>query len=152
MPVPEADVEDDPLSPQWQPPASNVQPGPSLTELQLIGAHQSVSFKKSISKHGLFRPLTTLPPFVPRLLKDEIAANDAKYRSFDHANMKELTQSSKSLTPCMYEFQGSVMIADVKGFTQLTEILSKKGAPCTMFLLALGACNIPDCMLAHAFL
>lgn len=41
--------------------------------------------------------------------------------------MRDLAAASKDLQPSITEFQGAVMIADVKGFTQLTEILSKKG-------------------------
>jgi hypothetical protein len=47
--------------------------------------------------------------------------------------IRELTAASQTLKPSMTEFQGAVMIADVKGFTQLTEILSKKGEPVQPF-------------------
>jgi hypothetical protein len=100
---------------------------PSMAELHMIGAQHSVSFKKSTSKHGLVRPLSTLPPFVPRLLKEDLAYNDAKYRSFDASASRELSVASKTLEASIVDFPGSVMIADVKGFTALTEILSKKG-------------------------
>jgi len=41
--------------------------------------------------------------------------------------VRELTAASRTLQPSITDFQGAVMIADVKGFTQLTEILSKTG-------------------------
>jgi len=41
--------------------------------------------------------------------------------------VRELTAASGTLQPSITDFQGAVMIADVKGFTQLTEILSKTG-------------------------
>ena len=99
-----------------------------MTELHMIGAQHSVSFKKSTSKHGLIRPLSTLPPFVPRLLKEDIAYNEPKYKAFDAVAARELIVASKTLGASITDFPGSVMIADVKGFTALTEILSKKGA------------------------
>ena len=72
------------------------------------------------------RPLTTLAAFVPRLLKQDIGRN-AKYSSFDTATVRDLRAASGRMQPSIDELQGAVMIADVKGFTQLTEILSKKG-------------------------
>lgn len=45
---------------------------------------ESLAVKKGLQKNSNFvRPLVTLSPFVPRLLMDEIAAQDAKYRAFD---------------------------------------------------------------------
>ncbi|KAG2496536.1 hypothetical protein HYH03_005360 [Edaphochlamys debaryana] len=100
--------------------------GPSPTELRMMGANNSVSFKKSTMKQGVLRPLATLPPFVPRLFIEDITLNHDKYRGFDAAG-RDLTAASKSLQPSIIELQASVMIADVTGFTKLTEILSKKG-------------------------
>jgi hypothetical protein len=57
--------------------------------LQLMGAQRSASFKRSLHKGvgAYVRPLTTLPPFVPRLLKQDIANNEAKYSAFDKVHM-----------------------------------------------------------------
>lgn len=91
----------------------------------------SVSFNRrhpGTKAQGLLKPLTTLPPFVPKLLKQDLASNNSKYRAFDNAAVRDLATASRTVEPSMHEFQGCVMIADVKGFTQLTEILSKKGA------------------------
>lgn len=38
------------------------------------------------------------------------------------------TQIARDMKPCMHTFQGAVMIADITGFTKLTEELSKQGA------------------------
>ncbi|KAG2424626.1 hypothetical protein HXX76_014351 [Chlamydomonas incerta] len=100
--------------------------GPSPSELRMMGAATSVSFKKSTMKQGVLRPLSTLPPFVPRLFIEDITLNHEKYRGFDAAG-RDLTAASKTLQPSIIELQASVMIADVTGFTALTEILSKKG-------------------------
>ncbi|KAG2432750.1 hypothetical protein HYH02_012884 [Chlamydomonas schloesseri] len=100
--------------------------GPSPSELRMMGAATSVSFKKSTMKQGVLRPLSTLPPFVPRLFIEDITLNHEKYRGFDAAG-RDLTAASKTLQPSIIELQASVMIADVTGFTKLTEILSKKG-------------------------
>eukprot|EP00983_Pelagomonas_calceolata_P091670 1157574-Pelagomonas_calceolata.AAC.10 len=53
--------------------------------MQLMGVQRSASFKRSLHKGvgAYVRPLTTLPPFVPRLLKHDIATNEAKYSAFD---------------------------------------------------------------------
>jgi hypothetical protein len=101
---------------------------PTAKELALMGG-QSPSFKRSLHKSiaSYYSPLARLPPFVPRLLKEDMALNDAKYKAFDQCGARGLGAASKTLSPSMTEFQGAVMIADVKGFTQLTEILSKKG-------------------------
>ncbi|EFJ50372.1 hypothetical protein VOLCADRAFT_116897 [Volvox carteri f. nagariensis] len=109
--------------------------GPSTSELRMMGAASSVSFKKNTMKQGVLRPLSTLPPFVPRLFIEDITLNHEKYRGFDAAG-RDLTAASKTLQPSIIELQASppiasstpsVMIADVTGFTKLTEILSKKG-------------------------
>lgn len=73
------------------------------------------------------RPLATLPPFVPRLFVEDISLNHEKYREFDVPG-RALTAASKCLQPSIVELQAALMIADVTGFTRLTEILSKKGA------------------------
>ncbi|MEW5303002.1 MAG: hypothetical protein WDW36_005735 [Sanguina aurantia] len=101
--------------------------GPTTHELQLMGAATSVSFKKSVSRHGIMRPLTTLPPFMPRLLKENIIREGARYKAFDTAVARDLAAASSTLQPIITDFKGAVMIGDVKGFTALTEILSKKG-------------------------
>ncbi|GIM16101.1 hypothetical protein Vretimale_18739, partial [Volvox reticuliferus] len=100
--------------------------GPSTSELRMMGAANSVSFRKSTTKQGVLRPLSTLPPFVPRLFIEDITLNHEKYRGFDAAG-RDLTAASKTLLPSIIELQAAVMIADVTGFTKLTEILSKKG-------------------------
>lgn len=94
---------------------------------ELFGRNNSVSFKK---KSNLSKPLMTLPAFVPNLLKLDVIKGDEKYKAFDHIKDggKELAAASQTLKPQVTYFDGAVMIADVKGFTQLTEILSKKGA------------------------
>lgn len=105
--------------------------GPAAVEhVSSSAVRQSVTFRKGGPKgaNSYVRALSTLPPFVSRMLKEDVALNDAKYRLFDQTAARELTAASKTLEASMTEFQGAVMIADVKGFTQLTEILSKKGA------------------------
>jgi hypothetical protein len=87
---------------------------------------QSVSMQAR-GGHGIVKSLATLAPFVPKLLKDDIVFNDARYQGFDSANIRNLGDISKNLAPCMEEVQAAIMIADVKGFTRLTEILSRKG-------------------------
>ena len=42
-------------------------------------------------------------------------------------SVQELNAASKSLEASIDEFKGSGVIADVTGFTKLTELLSKKG-------------------------
>lgn len=82
------------------------------------------------TSHGILKALVTLSPFVPRMLKDSVAADAAgKYAAFDTANMRDLVGASQTLAPSMEGVQLAMMIADVKGFTALTEILSKKGGP-----------------------
>jgi DNA polymerase III delta subunit len=44
------------------------------------------------------------------------------------AQETSLAAISQKLQPSMTTFTGAVMVADVTGFTQLTEILSKRGA------------------------
>lgn len=99
---------------------------PTAQELRMMGANTSISFKKQRSS-GLPRPLTTLPPFVPRLFIEDCMLNNDKFKGFDAAG-RDLTAASKTLKPSVIELQAALMIADVTGFTQLTEILSKKGA------------------------
>lgn len=79
--------------------------GPSATELRLMGATNSVSFRKS-TKQGVLRPLSTLPPFVPRLFIEDITLNHDKYRGFDAAG-RDLTAASKTLQPSIIELQVS---------------------------------------------
>ena len=43
------------------------------------------------------------------------------------AGLRELYAVRKQLTPSMATFQGAIMVADVTGFTKLTEILSSQG-------------------------
>ncbi|KXZ55439.1 hypothetical protein GPECTOR_3g89 [Gonium pectorale] len=81
-------------------------PGPSPTELRMMGAANSVSFKKSTMKQGVLRPLSTLPPFVPRLFIEDITLNHDKYRGFDAAG-RDLTAASKTLQPSIIELQAS---------------------------------------------
>lgn len=100
--------------------------GPSPSELRMMGAASSVSFKKSTVRQGVLRPLSTLTPFVPRLFIEDTTLNHDKYKGFDSAG-RDLTAASKTLQPSIIELQAAVMIADVTGFTKLTEILSKKG-------------------------
>lgn len=71
--------------------------------------------------------LSTLAPFVPKLLKDQVVQDDARYRGFDGGEDQDLAAASGRMQPVMQERHMSMMIADVKGFTKLTEILSKKG-------------------------
>lgn len=60
----------------------------------------------------------------PRLLVDDLLHGESKYREFDDlAAMLNLPNASKALTPTMTSFEGAVMVADVKGFTRLTEVL-----------------------------
>ncbi|KAL6756768.1 hypothetical protein V8C86DRAFT_37436 [Haematococcus lacustris] len=109
------------------------QPGsgtyPGMTDVAASGVHPAAPFKRGLNRGvvSYIRPLATLPPFVPRLLKEDVACDHQKYAGFDELSAKELASASKALVPSITEFQGAVMIADVKGFTQLTEILSKKG-------------------------
>lgn len=98
---------------------------PTAQELRMMGANTSISFKKQRGS-GLPRPLTTLPPFVPRLFIEDCMLNNDKFKGFDAAG-RDLTAASKTLKPSVIELQAGLMIADVTGFTQLTEILSKRG-------------------------
>ena len=78
--------------------------------------------------HDILKPLITLAPFVPKMLKDRISSNPGgKYTAFDTASMRDLVSASQTLTPSMDGVPLAIMIADVKGFTALTEILSRKG-------------------------
>ena len=78
--------------------------------------------------HDILKPLITLAPFVPKMLKDRISSNPGrKYTAFDTASMRDLVSASQTLVPSMDGVQLAIMIADVKGFTALTEILSRKG-------------------------
>lgn len=65
---------------------------------------------------------------VPALLVDDVMNAGRKYRAFDeHVALLNLGSASKALQPCMDAFQGAVMVADVKGFTRLTEELAQVG-------------------------
>lgn len=64
---------------------------------------------------------------MPKLLKDQVVQDDARYRGFDGGEEQDLAAASGRMQPVMQERHMSMMIADVKGFTKLTEILSKKG-------------------------
>ena len=78
--------------------------------------------------HDILKPLITLAPFVPKMLKDRISSNPGrKYTAFDTASMRDLVSASQTLVPSMDGVQLAIMIADVKGFTALTEILSRNG-------------------------
>lgn len=107
-----------PQSPNLGPPTSQ--------ELRMMGANTSISFKKC-ARQGLPRPLSMLPPFVPRLFIEDCTLNHERFKGFDAAG-RDLTAASKTLKPNIIELQAALMIADVTGFTKLTEILSKKGA------------------------
>lgn len=41
---------------------------------------------------------------------------------------RKLYHHKKALRPSVAEFGGAVMVADIAGFTKLTELLSKKGS------------------------
>ena len=81
------------------------------------------------SMHGILKSIVTLAPFVPKMLKDKIVFDPpgGKYAAFDTVNIHDLVGASKTVAPEMEGIQLAMMIADVKGFTALTEILSKKG-------------------------
>ena len=81
------------------------------------------------SMHGILKSIVTLAPFVSKMLKDKVVLDTpgGKFAAFDTANMHDLISASKTLLPEMEGVQLAMMIADVKGFTALTEILSKKG-------------------------
>lgn len=65
---------------------------------------------------------------VPQLMIEDVLQSHAKYQAFDeHVALLNLGAASIALQPSMTSFQGAVMVADVKGFTQLTEALSKRG-------------------------
>lgn len=66
--------------------------GPSATEMHLMGVHTSASFRRSLHRDrgGYVRPLITLPPFVSRLLKQDIERNEAKYKAFDQVRTWEV--------------------------------------------------------------
>lgn len=102
---------------------------------------QSSSFNRdaTVSSHGILKSLITLAPFVPKILKERIASNaGSKYTAFDTANMRDLVGASQTIAPSMEGVELAMMIADVKGFTALTEILSKKGMEimtgCSLFV------------------
>ncbi len=78
--------------------------GPSPSELRMMGANSSVSFKKSTLKQGVLRPLANLPPFVPRLFIEDITLNHEKFSGFDAAG-RDLTAASKTIEPSIIELQ-----------------------------------------------
>jgi class 3 adenylate cyclase len=41
--------------------------------------------------------------------------------------LDDLASAATALKPCMMEMQAAIMVADIKGFTKLTEVLSRKG-------------------------
>ncbi len=92
------------------------------------GAALASRRSSGVATSGILKSLATLAPFVPKMLKDSIAADaDGKFAAFSTANLRDLVGASQTLAPSMVGTQLAVMIADVKGFTALTEILSKKG-------------------------
>ena len=74
------------------------------------------------------RAVMTLAPFVPKLLKDIIRNLEFGERTFRFTSTQEASQTvARRLHPRMTTFRGAVMVADITGFTSLTEILSKEG-------------------------
>lgn len=83
--------------------------------------------KAEALKAATLRPLDTLRPFVPRSLMTWFQ-DDPQFSVFDGAAIGDLQEASSRLTPSMQTWQGAVMVADVCGFTALTEGLSKQGS------------------------
>lgn len=76
-------------------------------------------------------PLVSLAPFIPKSVIDEIRRDNLRYAELDEVEgLLGLAAASRRLKPVMTEVRAAVMVADVKGFTQLTEILSKRGQSC----------------------
>ncbi|GAX86001.1 hypothetical protein CEUSTIGMA_g13417.t1 [Chlamydomonas eustigma] len=112
--------------------ASGMWGNPSAAEEVMSNTYKNGSSsgipRKSSAITGVIKSLVTLSPFVPKMLKEGIAENaNGRYSAFDTASTKGLVGASKTLRPTMAGVQLAMMIADVKGFTALTEILSKKG-------------------------
>ena len=73
-------------------------------------------------------PITALAPFVPKVVLSSIRADGARYSVLAGVDgLHGLAAASRNMQPSMVGRQAAVMVADVKGFTQLTELLSKRG-------------------------
>ncbi|GMH35276.1 hypothetical protein BSKO_03144 [Bryopsis sp. KO-2023] len=72
--------------------------------------------------------MVLLSPFVPRMLKDSIreGAKDIEKMGGSPRHMAQVL--ARKIKPSMTGMTGAVMVADVTGFTKLTEILSKRGS------------------------
>ena len=75
------------------------------------------------------QPITALAPFVPKVLLSSIREDgDSRYSALDGVDgLHGLAAASRNMQPSMVHRQAAIMVADVKGFTQLTELLSKRG-------------------------
>ena len=75
------------------------------------------------------RSITALAPFVPKVLLSSIREDGAsRYSALDGVDgLHGLAAASRNMQPSMVHRQAAIMVADVKGFTQLTELLSKRG-------------------------
>ena len=74
------------------------------------------------------RPITALAPFVPKVVLSSIRVNGGRYSALDQVDgLHGLAAASRNMQPSMVDRPAAIMVADVKGFTQLTELLSKQG-------------------------
>ena len=74
------------------------------------------------------RPITALAPFVPKVVLSSVRVNGARYCALDEVDgLHGLAAASRNMQPSMVDRPAAIMVADVKGFTQLTELLSKQG-------------------------
>ncbi|GMH40958.1 hypothetical protein BSKO_08862 [Bryopsis sp. KO-2023] len=69
----------------------------------------------------------TLAPFIPRLLQDTLKELDPMFPDTVRSEREAYNAVASAMRPSMATFCGAVMVADVTGFTMLTEKLSKRG-------------------------
>ncbi|GAX78249.1 hypothetical protein CEUSTIGMA_g5691.t1 [Chlamydomonas eustigma] len=109
--------------------ASTLKPETPGLRNSIATSLNAVTGRRSSGQSSLIRPLSTLAPFVPKLLQHCIMSDDARYNMFDSVeSLEDLTSAATALKPSMIEIQAAIMVADIKGFTKLTEILSKRGS------------------------
>lgn len=103
-------------------------------ELQVVVSDNSAADDKLASKVvGQWRmksasnAICTLAPFIPRLFIDGLKELQPTFSETVTSPLLAYNAVEGNMRPSMTIFHGSVVIADVTGFTKLTENLSKKG-------------------------
>lgn len=69
----------------------------------------------------------TLAPFMPKLFKDSLRELDLMFPSNVVSPQQAYKAVARNMRASLSVFHGAVMLADITGFTQMTERLSKKG-------------------------